>query len=107
MRKSNFVLAALSFIVLVLLVLGKSQGVSINANAACADCSDSIKECKKPRDYNSTDPIDGCSCFDCEKGTPKQHLICTKDEVDKKTMFELIEKDKKEMPDRVPEPTPR
>src|SRR5262245_16768748 len=104
MRKSNFIIGALLFIPLVLLVPGESQRRSVNANPTCAECSDSIKDCKKPRDINSTDPVDGCSCFDCEKGTPKQHLICTKDEVDKKTMFALIEKDKREIPDREPQP---
>lgn len=109
MGKSKFILAAtLSFIMFVLFFQSPSQQIlAISANAACTGCSDSIKDCKKPRDFNSADPVDGCACFDCEKGTPNQHLKCTKDEVDKKTMFALIEKEKRGIPDDEPTPAPR
>jgi hypothetical protein len=73
---------------------------SSKAFVACANrsCADSIKDCKAPRDFNSENG--GCTCFDCEKGTAKQHLICTTNAVEAKILFDLIDKEKIPLPDQ-------
>lgn len=99
--KLNYTISVLSCICLLLFGGSSKQTLSLNIKAECinGDCSDSIKDCKPPRDYNSEN--DGCTCFDCEKGTPNQKMVCTRDETDVKTLFALVKKDK-ENPLRVP-----
>src|ERR1043166_401627 len=93
--KIRYIFAAALFFCSFLPQHGTSSRLfSSKEHAACmnGDCSDSVKDCKAPRDFNSESL--GCSCFDCEKGTPKQHLICTRDPAEAKTLFALIDKDK-------------
>ena len=69
----------------------RSHGIE-EINCQSDDCSDSIKDCKFPRVFNSEN--DGCACFDCATGTPDYRFVCTKDKKDKETLFNLAEKDK-------------
>jgi len=78
----------------------RSRLFSTTTYGACANksCMDSIKDCKAPRDFNSEN--NGCTCFDCEKGTEKQHLVCTMNATEIKILFDLIDKEKLPSPDQ-------
>jgi hypothetical protein len=51
-------------------------------------CNDQIpSDCKVVRFLGEEK---GCACFDCNPGTPKATVICTRDPEKKKTLFSLV-----------------
>ncbi len=53
---------------------------------AVADaCADSIANCTDPVKHLGTQ--NGCACFACGYGTPKQHSVCTSNPADKDALL--------------------
>jgi hypothetical protein len=83
-------LACLLIIFFTLLV-GMGRHNSFNSaarNGGDVECSDSIKDCKLPVRFIGDK--DGCACFACEHGKNTQHLVCTKNDSDKKILFQKV-----------------
>ena len=48
-------------------------------------CADSIANCADPVKHLGTQ--NGCACFACGYGTPKQHSLCTRNAADKDALL--------------------
>lgn len=48
-------------------------------------CADSIANCADPVKHLGTQ--NGCACFACGYGTPKQHSLCTRNPADKEALL--------------------
>ena len=48
-------------------------------------CADSIANCADPVKHLGTQ--NGCACFACGYGTPKQHSVCTRNAADKEALL--------------------
>jgi hypothetical protein len=51
-------------------------------------CSDRVEDCKLPVRF--VGDKDGCACFACEHGKKTQRLVCTKDETNKRLLFQKV-----------------
>ncbi|MFY9610928.1 MAG: hypothetical protein WAU45_20245 [Blastocatellia bacterium] len=58
------------------------------ANVGQDQCSDPIENCKPPVRF--VGDKDGCACFACEHGKRTQRLVCTRDESNKKILFQKV-----------------
>lgn len=59
----------------------RASAPRISATANNAACADSPDDCRLPVKYLGEN--DGCACFTCEHGKPRQRIICTANEDDK------------------------